>query len=174
MSANPKLSQTTTDDLAAVLGSEPRLSACSLRSSSTPLSGGPTNESDAVSALLSEYRAGWLCTGSGVYTCTDGRFTHVGGDAQPNLNEVLSAELVNADGSRSLHLRRHGDALVAHRMEEGPGGRPALAARHQLRSSAPTTSVLHYTVYWTEVAETHDGTTLHTWRQTHARLCGLE
>jgi hypothetical protein len=51
---------------------------------------------------------------------------------------------------------------------------PALAARQELCSSAPNISVLHYAVYWTEVPETHDGTTLRTWRQSYARLCGLE
>jgi hypothetical protein len=173
MSAAP-LEQLLADVNTALGGNDALPKSYSLRSATLTVTRQPiarAEEASAVGRLLAEHPTGWICTGDAVHEIVDGKAN----PAPVRLHEVLSGELVSAQGQRTVHLRRHGADLVAHLLTEPEGPPSALAEERSFLSNANNGAgkPLRYAIYWTADRVGSGDAAVTTYRQTHARFIGL-
>lgn len=173
MSAAP-LEQLLADVTTALRGNEAPPRPSSLRPATLEVRRQPiarAEEAAAVERLLAEHPTGWICTGDAVHEIVDGKAN----PATVRTHEVLSGELVSGHGQRTVHLRRHGAALVAHLLTEPEGTPIALVEERSFVSNANNGAgkPLRYAIYWTAERVGSGDAAVTTYRQTHARFIGM-
>jgi len=156
-------------DLEHTLGPQAGLRPAALHVERRPVA--RAEEATVVAGLLADHPTGWICTGDAVHVITDGRASR----GEIKLHQVLSGELVDSTGQRTVHLRRHGAELVAHELRADEGAPTMLVEERAFVSNASDEGarMLRYAVYWSAGTAGEAEAAVTTYRQTHARFLGL-